>query len=169
MPLKRDLSEGEKASVGKDEVIILAEEAGKFVLQVLAEMLLFALAFRRKCHTELLRHGGPFGGHGPGLPLLGGPTRWIHTKKRKKKKHPRRHVHSYMNTHVFFHLLSGTHAGTRTSDDEGQAVGITSRGIYFKNLLTAGSPSAEFPPYWRNSVTECTTMCFYCSGMEEKE
>lgn len=60
-----------------------AEEGGKFVLQVLAEMLLFALAFRRKCHTELLRHGGPFSGQGPGLPLPGG-TRWIHTKKKKE-------------------------------------------------------------------------------------
>lgn len=33
---------------------------------------------------ELLRHGGPFSGQGPGLPLPGG-TRWIHTKKKKKE------------------------------------------------------------------------------------
>lgn len=58
------------------------------------------------------------------------------------------------------------------SDDEGPGVGIASRGIYFKNLSSAESTSAEFPPYRRVSFTSkgllSPTMCFYCGGMEAK-
>lgn len=55
-------------------------------------------------------------------------------------------------------------------------MGITLCGIYFKNLLTVESTSAEFPPFWRNGVSsnvlfpiESPTMCFCCRGMDGKE
>lgn len=48
VPLKRDLSEGGEGGRWEGRGYHFAEEGGKFVLRVLAEMLLFALAFRRK-------------------------------------------------------------------------------------------------------------------------
>lgn len=69
-------------------------------------------------------------------------------KNTKKKKSPQRNTHA--GTCLFFHLLSGAHAGTRMSEVEGRAVVITPCEVYFKNLLTAESPSAQLPSRWRN-------------------
>lgn len=48
------------------EVIVSPKEGKEFVLLVLVEMLLFALAFTRKCHTEHSGIRGHSQGRAPG-------------------------------------------------------------------------------------------------------
>lgn len=175
MPLKRDLSKGEKANVGKDEVIISPRKVENLCCRSLRRCFCLRWPFGGNVTQSCSGMEGRSEGTAPGCRCWEDEHGGYIPKKERKKKHPRRHVHSYMNTHAFFHLHSGTHAGTRTSD-EGQGVGIASHGIYFKNLLMVESTFAEFPPYWRKSATskvlfpiENPTVCFYCSWLEGKE